>query len=360
MKKILAIVLAFAAFSCSTDKENGEGQDTRLLQSSSGRSGEVILVVDSTLYNNEVGSALKEVFLEEMEGLPREEPHFKISQVQPQGLNDVLKKVRNLIFVMTLDNKSSGNKRVKQYFSESSLQQIEEQPERFLHTAKDVYARNQQVIYLFSNTAENLADKIRENKEQLRQILNTSERKRMHEGLFQAKVAPGLSRAIEEKHDFHIQLPFGYKLVENEEQFVWFRQINDESDKNIFITYRPYTNEEQFTKAEIIELRDSIAREKLFEDPELPNTHLITETGIPFKPVLTKEVNFNGQYAVETRGLWRTKTASMGGPFISYTLVDENIGRLYYIEGFLYSPGKAQREFMRELEVILRTFEPRS
>jgi hypothetical protein len=359
MKKILAIILAFSIISCSSDKNNGE-RDTRLLRQSSGRSGEVILVMDSTLYNDEVGSAIKDVFTGEVEGLPREEPYFKLSQVQPQKLNNVLKEVRNLIFVMTLENTSAGNKRVKQYFSKSSLKQIEEQPDLFMYTAKDVYAQDQQVLYLFSKTGDNLAEKIRANEEQLRAILNKVERERLEEGLFKAKVAEGLSQALVEKHQFYMKIPFGYKLVENEDQFIWFRQINDESDKNIFITYRPYTSESQFKKQQIIALRDSIAREKLFEDPDLPNTHLITETGVPFKPVVTKEVNFNNHYAIEMRGLWRTKTASMGGPFISYILVDENIGRLYYIEGFLYSPGKAQREFMRELEVILRTFESRS
>ena len=46
----------------------------------------------------------------------------------------------------------------------------------------------------------------------------------------------------------------------------------------------------------------------------------------------------------------------MGGPFVSYAMVDESTNRLYYIEAFLYSPGKPQRDLMRQLEVILKTF----
>ncbi len=37
-------------------------------------------------------------------------------------------------------------------------------------------------------------------------------------------------------------------------------------------------------------------------------------------------------------------------------MVDEKTNRLYYIEGFLYSPGKAQRDTMREIMAILNTF----
>jgi len=29
---------------------------------------------------------------------------------------------------------------------------------------------------------------------------------------------------------------------------------------------------------------------------------------------------------------------------------------IYYIEGFVYSPGREQRELMREVETILKTF----
>jgi hypothetical protein len=63
---------------------------------------------------------------------------------------------------------------------------------------------------------------------------------------------------------------------------------------------------------------------------------------------------------MELRGLWRTNNKSMGGPFISYALVDQDRGLLYYIEGFTFSPGKPQREIIRELEAILKTFQTSS
>jgi hypothetical protein len=46
----------------------------------------------------------------------------------------------------------------------------------------------------------------------------------------------------------------------------------------------------------------------------------------------------------------------MGGGFLSYTFVDEELGRLYYIEGFIYCPGKKKRAYIREIEAILKTF----
>jgi hypothetical protein len=74
-------------------------------------------------------------------------------------------------------------------------------------------------------------------------------------------------------------------------------------------------------------------------------------------PTLHDEVNFNGKYAIRTKGLWKTNNNAMGGPYLSFTFVDEALNRLYYIEGFIYSPAKSQREYMREISVILSTFQ---
>ena len=119
----------------------------------------------------------------------------------------------------------------------------------------------------------------------------------------------------------------------------------------------PYTSQEQFNKQNLIDIRDLFCKKYLFEDPEVANSYLLTETTVPFVPVTTREVTLNNRYAVELRGLWRANNFSMGGPFMGYALVDEARGKFYYIEGFTFSPSKDQREIMRELETILNTFQ---
>jgi hypothetical protein len=58
---------------------------------------------------------------------------------------------------------------------------------------------------------------------------------------------------------------------------------------------------------------------------------------------------------MELRGLWKTNNNTMGGPFISHTRVNSKNGRVYYIEGFTFSPGREQREIIRRLEASLYT-----
>ena len=153
-----------------------------------------------------------------------------------------------------------------------------------------------------------------------------------------------------------IQIPFGYKLVINEKDFVWVRQINPRDDKDIFIARKKYTSPDQFKKDSLIKFRDEVCKKYLFEDPEVSNSYLITETTVPFLPVESRQINFKNHFSMETRGLWRANNYSMGGPFVSYALVDEATGYFYYLEGFTFSPSRSQREIMRELETILFTF----
>jgi hypothetical protein len=84
---------------------------------------------------------------------------------------------------------------------------------------------------------------------------------------------------------------------------------------------------------------------------------MITE---PIVPIDSVSMTLRNKYTVEVRGVWKLKNNSMGGPFLGYVFVDESLGRLYYVEGFVYAPGKKKRNIIRELETILWTFETQS
>jgi len=356
MKRIYIFLLLISLCLAGCDGNKSGKRSKGLLPKSSGRAGEMIVVMDSTQWQGELGEEIRKTFRAEVSGLPREEYMFKLNRVDPQRFNDVLKTVKNLLFVVTLDSNTPDSKVVRNYFTKSSLQKIKDDANLFVYTDSDIYARGQEVMYLFGQSEDALIENIKTSKGKLQNYFNQAENERLNAGLYKAKEMKGISEMLMKKHDCYMRIPFGYKLVVDEPGFVWVRQINDESDKNVFISYKPYTSESAFTNENIIALRDSIALSQLFEDPADPSTHLVTETSVPYIPVTSTPITFNGNYAIETKGLWKTNNLSMGGPFISYTLVDEELGRLYYIEGFLYSPGKSQREFMRELEVILSTF----
>ena len=94
--------------------------------------------------------------------------------------------------------------------------------------------------------------------------------------------------------------------------------------------------------------------------PELKKAVQALEDGLIKRVIVTRKISFNKKYAVEARGLWKLSDETRGGPFLSYIFVDEELNRLYYLEGYVDSPGRNKRDFIRELEVILSTFKTES
>ena len=68
-----------------------------------------------------------------------------------------------------------------------------------------------------------------------------------------------------------------------------------------------------------------------------------------------KEITHKGAIAAEVKGLWRRENDFMGGPFYSLTMYDEATASLVTVEGYTYAPYFDKREYMREIEGIVKT-----
>lgn len=347
MKKFLWLGLALSILSCDSDKGSSK-------PAASGLPGDMFLIMDSTQWRGPLGNVLDSVFNAPMPGLPRDEGIFHMKWIDPRRLNFVLKQRRNLIFAMSLDKGGEGANIVKRLFTKESIDKIRKEPDIYLKTTKNVFANGQEVMFLFSQTEADLIEKIIDNRVKLVDYFELTEHERLNRSLFKSGSQKGITSILAKDFKCELRIPFGYKLADNNQEFLWVRQINRYDDKDIFVARKKYLSEKQYSKDSILQMRNDFCKKYLFEDPDKINSYLITET--EHAPIETKQINFNGKLATEMRGLWKTNNLTMGGPFLSYTFVDEGTGMLYYIEGFTYSPSKKQREIMRELEVILHTF----
>jgi hypothetical protein len=243
---------------------------------------------------------------------------------------------------------------LREGFSPETLERIQQDTSFYLVTQRNEYAKGQEVMYLFSDTKANLISHLQRDKQKIIDYFNKMERQRLEASLFATKSTQGVADFLRKEQQVELRVPFGYRLADKQKDFVWLRQMDAQIDKDIFITWKPYESEYQMLPDSIIDWRNEVCKKYLFEDPEKIDSYLVTEQKA--FPVTAKQVNMNGHFSMELRGLWRTNNRSMGGPFVSYTLIDQPRGLLYYIEGFVYAPGKDKREMIRELETILWTF----
>ena len=322
-----------------------------------GAAGEIILVMDSTSWRGELGDELRQIFMEDVPGLPQPEPYYDLRYVNPFKLNDVLRSAKNMIFVTTLDNRSASGERMRRFFTENSLDRIKSDSTFFSYPISNVFARGQKNLYLFGVSEDILLENLRVNHKQVRQHFSETERNRSLEALYKSGEQRALERELLEDHSFYLRIPQDYDLVPLEDsvkQFVWLRQLGQagEPDISIIVTYQEYTSEGVFQPEGIMQVREETLG-KYIVDNNPPAFMTVQE----LEPVVYDTINFNGKFAIEGRGLWKLSNFTMGGPFLSYAFVDESLNRFYYIEGYVYYPGKNKRTEIREVETILRTFQ---
>lgn len=348
---IIALISIIYTSGCDLEKT---AQRRENLPRATGKTGEIILVMDSAQWQDKLGDAIRGTFGETVPFIPRQEPLFALNLVAPRNFQNFLKRQKNIMIVTVLDDKSRSNKMLRSYFTEESLRMIEKDSSLFMLAKKDEFARGQEILHLFGKTEDILIKNLSKNKEKLQAYFLKAEETRINQALFSVNFEKGLSNHIEKKLGCQLKVPTGYEIGIEDDRFIWLRNFNPDVDKSIFITYTPYKSEEMFSLESLLELRTELSKPYILYKPEDPESYLVAEQDN--FDIFRKELNFKGLYAVELKGLWKLNKYYMGGPFISYAMVDESSNRFYYIEAFLFSPGQPQRDHMRELEAILKTF----
>jgi hypothetical protein len=140
-------------------------------------------------------------------------------------------------------------------------------------------------------------------------------------------------------------------MVEDDGDFIWYRQHLYGGNSMELISYTlPIESEDDRLGNNIVAARAMIG--KKYIPGEIEGSYMITEEA--YTPHIF-HVELDQKKAYETRGKWEVKDMYMAGPFLSYTVVDEANNRLVVVEGFTYAPAINKRDYMFELEAILKT-----
>ncbi len=341
----------FIPFACD---ETQQTSDT-MLPKASGSSGEMMIFMDTTLLEMPVGQEVKDIFNSTQPGLLQNERRFRVNFIDPLKINKFLKMHTNLVFVTLVNDNSKGNRKLQEYFPKEALEKIKNNPDYFMFTKQDIYAKGQRVLHLFAYKSEDLLRNLRKNKEGLRRIFEEEETQRLQTRLSKARQKEAEAN-LKKTHQLQMLIPAGYKKAKDIPNFVWYRFPELKIDRNFFIAYKNYESEAQFEPDSMLAWRNELAKKHLFADPKFPESYIRTET---LELPIFRKSTLNNAYALEMRGLWRTNAKYiMGGSFVSYMFADTKSGRLFYIEGFVYAPGESKRELIREMNTVIRSVEP--
>ncbi len=351
---ILGIGLSVMMACTGDDKKKNEPAQEYKLPSKGGVL-EIVLVVDTTRFNGELGIALRDVFEEAQPGLPRGETRFRLIEIAPQDFSRFLKRHHNVLFAVVLNDKSRTGTYMKKFFTPATLEMIQKDEDKFMFARQDEFAKAQQVLYLFGETQDELIENIRKNKPQLQEYFYRSERKRLGSRIFGQglREQKRLSKMVREETGLGIKIPSGFQLVKTDSNFLWVRKRGKKYDWSILVTYGNYSSQEMFTDSSIVKWRNYFGF-KFINDSTRNESYMSTQDQVI--PITSRAVGEKGLFVKEYRGLWKLKNNTRGGPFLGYAFIDKAQKRFYYIEGFLYAPNEKQKRPMFELETILRSF----
>ncbi len=358
MKKlILSFLILIAIAGCTSEQKEGTARNENVLPDASGEYGEVVILINKDKWDADLGMALKEVFHANVPGLTRAEPFFTTRVIEPFQFNRIFKLSKNIVYVTSFEGNQPSDKWLQNTFSEESKQMVFNDPDQFMRTQENQYARGQKVLHLFGKDDASLMKNLATNKEIIRNYFNIAEKERLAKDIRTSTAGRKIAQRLKEKFGFDMKIPAGYELAILKDDFTWVRFLPSiGASKNLFVYFKPYESQDEFSHKNIIKLRNEIGKNYIFGDPSNPESFMTTEE--KYVPIAQRDINFSGMYTVETKGAWKTNNFSVGGTFVSYTFVDEGTNRLYYIEGFIIHPNEEHRELIREMESILTTFKP--
>lgn len=316
----LIIVLALLITGCGDNKT----KNTKILSDSSGNINNVSVVIDNELWGGSVGETIRSVLAKPVDGLPQDEPIFSMSQIPPAVFSGFVAHNRTVLKI------EKGNKAAIKFLD-------------------DVYAKPQKVVLVSGPTKEAIINGINTNSDKIIKAFKSEELKEK-----QRRINLSLHdvKPIEKELGLTIKFPTAYRIAKHDASFFWIRKDIKTGTLNLMLYQLPHNaiQKNDSVVNQIIKIRDSIGKAHI--PGRFDGSYMITENAYtPFH----FETTLDNKPTLETKGMWEVKNDFMAGPFVSYFIDDKANNRWVAIEGFVFAPSVAKRDYMFELEAIIKS-----
>jgi hypothetical protein len=302
------------------------------LPTSTGAAGEILMVINEDVFKSNVGDSIVQILNHDVPCMPQAEPMFNISRTNFEGFTSIIKPARNIILI------DAGR-------AYSSVK---------IKTEEDKWGKPQAILTIQGPTTQEVADAIGKYKVQIANYFVKAERDRAikHHQRYTEKE---MVKKVEEHMGFYMAVPRNMVRCKKAENFMWISNNAGNMNRNIVLYSYPYTEADAFTRAKLLQKRDSVM--KLHIPGPVENSYMTTE--YRFEPPIWEETAMaNKQYAIRIQGMWRVEGEYMGGPFVSISCLDQKNQRIITAEAFIYAPNQYKRNAMRQLEAALYTIKP--
>ena len=330
LKKI-GLFVAFAAILSSCGDSSSKKNEVTLVNSN-GRAGHALFVVDNDVWKGRVGEAMRAVISEPVVGLPQEEAQLDYAQVPEHLFGKMMQASRSVVKI-----KLDGDKGIK--------------------VKHDIYARPQIIIELTAPNKDAMIELIGEDGMTVVRLIQKQDLENIQ---VRNKKNAFASQNLKTFKDLGISMvipkEFAVDQMVDTGDFLWMTQrltggiaVGDGS-MNLLVYSYPIDADHPFTPATVIRMRDEMGEQHVPGGKE--GQYMITEKART--PVFYK-TKLAGYDCIETHSTWEMKDDYMAGPFVNYAIADWANNRVIVLEGFVYAPSVDKRDYLMELEAIIKS-----
>ena len=300
-----------------------------LLPNVSGKAGEIVVVIDKDNWEGNIGNTLRDILAEDCPYLAQREPLFTLANVPPGSFNNMFKIHRN-IFILNINPQNQKTGMVYQ---------------------RDQWARPQSLAQINAYDEEGALAILEEAREQLPEFFEQAERDRIiaNSILYEELT---LRDPVEKLTGGILHFPSGYKLRKATDDFVWIADEKQYTIQTVLVYRYPVPEKDPFTVESIIDKRNEVMQANV--PGMFDGSYMTTSTAI--EPTV-RSLKYHGIDFMETRGFWEVQGDFMGGPFVSHTFYSPDGKDLIVLEAFVYAPKYDKRQYLRQVESILYSFE---
>ena len=292
---------------------------------------EVLVVCDGYEWESQLGTELKTLLERPVEMLNQVEPMFNVVRITTRDFKHLLPSYRNILKVLCSS----------------------EITETAILAQYNVVAAPQIVLTFQGPSIGAMCNYLEQNGASLLQVLEIAERNRTIE-YAKKQGAKALEKMIREEFDIEMPISNGYLFRSESEDFIWASNEYPVASQGFFIYSHPFNGKASITTEALVKARNEFA--KRIPGPT-DGSYMTTVKRIPnieddgyveFLPQ-RKVVRINGRDWIELQGFWEVEKDFMGGPFVSYTTLDERTRELLTLDCYVYSPKYGKRNFLRPL-----------
>ena len=325
MKKFLLIVLVIASLFTVQSCKRGSTTGFKSDNFSNGKAGELILITDDQFFTDTLKKQVINVLTQPQPAINQIEPMFDLLNFSDQEFKGTFQRHRNIVHFDINPDYSSNRITIE----------------------KNVWASPQIYVHIKGTNADTCVKMFLDQQNDFMPLLYENDLKRL-QTFYQNNKNAGIEAKIKEKFGYSISVPQHYFIAREEPNFLWLRFRTAKNDRFIMIFKTPLKD---LSRESLIKNRNEITKNYIPGAIKGSYPIVAENDGFPLYAPYT----LGTKEGFEMRGMWESVKDHMGGSFYSFSFLDPSGENCITIDGFVYAPQEQKRDYIREVEAIVKS-----